>query len=53
MTAKRVIGVTVSAYELLALLTNRTPPLTDIARQHPTLAGVFLGYMAWHFSPTT
>ena len=51
MTGRRVIGITVSAYEFLALVTNRTPPITDVARKHPTLAGAFIGYMAWHFSP--
>ena len=52
MTTKRFIGIAVSAYELLALATGRTPPITDIARQHPTLAAGFVGFIAWHFSPT-
>ena len=51
MTVRRVIGIGVSAYELFALTTGRTPPITDVARQHPALAGFFLGYLAWHFSP--
>ena len=53
MTARRVIGIAASAYELLALTTNRTPPFTDVARKHPTLAGAFVGYLVWHFSPGT
>ena len=51
MTVRRIIGIAVSAYELVALVTNRTPPFTDVARKHPTLAAGFIGYLAWHFSP--
>ena len=51
MSAKRVIGITASAYEFVALTTNRVPPFTEIARRHPTLAAVFVSYMVWHFSP--
>ena len=53
MTTKRFIGIAASAYELLALATGRTPPITDVARKHPTLAGVLVGFIAWHFSPGT
>lgn len=46
---KRAVAIGVSAYELFACVSGRVPPITDICRAHPVLAGVFVGYMSWHF----
>lgn len=50
-TYKRIVAIGVSAYELVATATGRVPPITDIARAHPVLAGVMVGWCAYHFTP--